>query len=448
MPLPDDDDFDYSRSVDLYLVGNSPEGDLVSSAQALMTIREWIRNSHLDGEDLSNPYIQSLAKEFKALQHMLIETLEPHCAPAADNTVRQPITHETASAQARPPVFTPPAPPVPAAPKVLQAGPAPMDAESTSAQLPLKRSTKPKPRSYAQVTLSAPHPRAPAPANTLFALAQALPGLPAERIVQLQQQAQGREPERKQKGPTFTSQGPLRKQVLMSFRTAQHRVNWDVSIVYRTVNTALMAATAATRVLSVGPAYDGYAFETTTVATTKEIDVIRGVMHTLLTPDSHVWVGLPQSTLYLKVLDVPFFHQGSEIRITTEQVMTALTQSPIWGDTCPTGPPRIIHNSKHMYFNIWDSQQGSTAKSLINKTLLFGKKACFIRAAAANPGTLLKVASAGMCETAVARVSRPQCIRQSGNKGLKSKCFGQNIRHLLSSWNEGRADDLVIYSIT
>ena len=34
---------------------------------------------------------------------------------------------------------------------------------------------------------------------------------------------------------------------------------------------------------------------------------------------------------------------------------------------------------------------------------------------------LLKVASAGTCEAAVARVSRPQCIRQSGNKGLKSE---------------------------
>ncbi|KAF9470544.1 hypothetical protein BDN70DRAFT_909506 [Pholiota conissans] len=42
-----------------------------------------------------------------------------------------------------------------------------------------------------------------------------------------------------------------------------------------------------------------------------------------------------------------------------------------------------------VYFNIWDSQQGSAAKSLIDKTLLFGKKACFIRAAAANPGTPL-----------------------------------------------------------
>ncbi|KAF9470546.1 hypothetical protein BDN70DRAFT_983496 [Pholiota conissans] len=347
-----DDDFDYSRSVNLYLAGNSLEGDLVLSAQALTTIREWIQNSHLDGEDLSNPYIQSLAKEFKALQHTLVKILEPHRAPAADNTVRQPVAHATASAQVRPPVFTPPAPHVPAAPSAQQAGPAPMDAESTSAQLPLKRckgkqpavpqpqpkkpvvpyqrggplppiprSMKPKPHFYAQVASSAPCPRAPAPANTLVILAQALPGLPAERIVQLQQQAQGRELERKHKAPAFTSQGPLRKQVLVSFGTAQHGVNWDVSIVYRTVNTALVAATAATRVLSVGPTYDGYAFETTTVATTKEIDVIRSVVHT--------------------------------------------TQSHL------------------VYFNIWDSQQGSAAKSLINKTLLFGKKAYFIHAAAA-----------------------------------------------------------------
>ncbi|KAF9470318.1 hypothetical protein BDN70DRAFT_939817, partial [Pholiota conissans] len=240
-------DFDYSRTVDLYLAGSSPEGDLVSSAQALSTIREWIRQGHLDGEDVSNPYIQSLAKEFKALQNTLVETLEPNRAPAADNTVRQPIAHATASAQARPPVFTPPAPPAP------QAGPTPMDAESTSAQPPPKRrkgkqpavpqpqpkrpvvpyqrggppppiprATKPKPRSYAQVASSTPRPRAPAPANTLVALAQALPGLPAERIVQLQQPAQGREPERKRKAPTFTSQGPSRKQVLVSFGTAQH----------------------------------------------------------------------------------------------------------------------------------------------------------------------------------------------------------------------------------
>ncbi|KAF9470506.1 hypothetical protein BDN70DRAFT_939650 [Pholiota conissans] len=50
MPPSDDVDFDYSRTIDLYLAGNSPEGDLVSFAQALSMIREWIRNGHLDGK--------------------------------------------------------------------------------------------------------------------------------------------------------------------------------------------------------------------------------------------------------------------------------------------------------------------------------------------------------------------------------------------------------------
>ncbi|KAF9471570.1 hypothetical protein BDN70DRAFT_938852 [Pholiota conissans] len=125
-----------------------------------------------------------------------------------------------------------------------------------------------------------------------------------------------------------------------------------------------MVATAATCILSIGPAYDGYVFKTTTVATTKEIDVISSIMHTLLTPDRHVWVGLSQSISYFKVLDVPFFHQGSETCITTNSMST-------------------------VYFNIWNSQQGSAAKLLINKTLLFGKKAHFIHATAANPSSPL-----------------------------------------------------------
>ncbi|KAF9473335.1 hypothetical protein BDN70DRAFT_937517 [Pholiota conissans] len=116
MPLNNGNNFDYSTSIDLYLAGTSPEGDLMLSAQALTMIREWIWCDHLDGEDLSNPYIQALAKKFKVL---------------GDNTIRQPVAHAAASTQARQLVFTPSAPP------------APMDTEFTSTQ-PLPKRCKGK----------------------------------------------------------------------------------------------------------------------------------------------------------------------------------------------------------------------------------------------------------------------------------------------------------------
>ena len=77
------------------------------------------------------------------------------------------------------------------------------------------------------------------------------------------------------------------------------------------------------------------------------------------------------------------------MKTTAADVERAFSESSLSID--PTGPPRVVRDSPKstscmVFFNIWDSQQGSQAKALIDRPITIMGYRCFIHAAHANPG--------------------------------------------------------------
>ncbi|TFK16350.1 hypothetical protein FA15DRAFT_662232, partial [Coprinopsis marcescibilis] len=238
---------------------------------------------------------------------------------------------------------------------------------------PVNRATRPLPQSSSYASAAKKAPAGPSLVN----LARAAPNLSAKRLLEVQREAEGSSKKKKKttSTPSFTSRGPSRKQVLVMFEGKAVPTGFPVNILMAGCNAALTRANGTTRVLAAQLAYDGLSLSTTSVANPKDIDIICAKVLEVC-PASHkdkTWVGLPTSTSYLKVLDVPFFRNIADGTLATaDDVANALKGSPLAQNIYFTGQPRLVRNSKHSttctaYFNIWDSPAGTKAKTLIGR---------------------------------------------------------------------------------
>ncbi|CAA7267346.1 unnamed protein product [Cyclocybe aegerita] len=98
-------------------------------------------------------------------------------------------------------------------------------------------------------------------------------------------------------------------------------------------------------------------------------------------------VVLPSSTSFIKILDVPYFDLKG-LKITQEALEKALRTS-VHAEVFAylSTKPRIDRNSAHstsctVYCNIWDSQQGTSAKKALGQPIFLAGQSCTIRPAA------------------------------------------------------------------
>ena len=80
---------------------------------------------------------------------------------------------------------------------------------------------------------------------------------------------------------------------------------------------------------------------------------------------------LPQSKLYLKILDLPYYADNTNNPVTSELVERVIKKSHIFNDIILTLKPQIIKASFHsdsavVWTNIWDLQSRFKAKNIIN----------------------------------------------------------------------------------
>jgi len=105
---------------------------------------------------------------------------------------------------------------------------------------------------------------------------------------------------------SFTAPGPTHCQVLVSFGKGL-APNLNIARLYNAVNQALTTAHAKVTVLFSGPAYDGYSLTTSQVANVKDLEIIHSTVAPLLPTGLQYWVGLPTYTLFVKIIDIPYY---------------------------------------------------------------------------------------------------------------------------------------------
>ena len=193
--------------------------------------------------------------------------------------------------------------------------------------------------------------------------------------------------------PASTTKGPPRTQIMVLFNEKDGQIpTIDGGFVVRGMNDILQRAGSELRVLSGSQAYGGWSLRTTDVPNERDLNAARGWITQVLPAWSrNLWVGLPQSTSYLAIHGVPKYKVGGNLTVYSD-IDSAFEASPLSEHYIPTARPRVINSesksstSVTVYFNIWDSQAGTRAKALNNKTInILGRK-CLIRSTPRQPG--------------------------------------------------------------
>jgi len=382
----------------LRLVGNygSAEQDTEAIAAALLTATTWFQTTYSRPDVFADMFIApKLKKRMVAFaqaaeRHPIFQGERDLASMEAEmETIRLPL---------------PPGPSTPALPAPMAQDPPPRRPADRKGKAPIRTAPRPQPikpvvafqRPPPPINL-ATHPRksfAATVRNTKGPVKTAAPTIQPAAAQSAAGPSRPETPRKRKSVPSFTAPGPTRRQVLVSFGKGL-APNLDVARLHTAVNQALSAAHAKVAVLSSGPAYDGYSLTTSQVANNKDLELIRGVVAPLLPTGLQYWVGLPTSTSFVKIVDVPYYSNlVNKVKTTVTEVKAAIAASPLAENFKYAADPRIVRNSDasttaKVYINIWDSQAGTRAKGIIDKPILFGTCSCYVRAATANPGAPL-----------------------------------------------------------
>jgi hypothetical protein len=188
----------------------------------------------------------------------------------------------------------------------------------------------------------------------------------------------------------MTTAGPTRQQVLFTVDDATVRVDFERCTC--TLNNFLSSQKVNLRVESTTCAYGGWALSTNTSPTLAQVILIRTSLteHYWSKPSFKVEAYIPASKSYLKLVDVPRFSSG-RIPTTGEAIEEAMRLLAHCSRFLLAGNIRVVANSRQLdmstaFFEVWDSRSGSLVRSLIRRTVQFGRWSLRIVETRAMPG--------------------------------------------------------------
>jgi len=99
---------------------------------------------------------------------------------------------------------------------------------------------------------------------------------------------------------------------------------------------------------------------------------------------------LPQSKSYLKIMGLPYLRTDGN-KITSKNIIDFIKHINLFENISLATKPHIIKASPKsdmaiIWFDIWDTQNGSKAKLLINHSFNLGHHIAMVRATNMNPG--------------------------------------------------------------
>ena len=135
----------------------------------------------------------------------------------------------------------------------------------------------------------------------------------------------------------------------------------------------------------------GVSINTNSVPNTSNLNTIEKYLKSInSTGNDKVLVPqLPQSKSYLKITSIPYIQPNGN-KLTSNDITTTMKYLELFEPMNLTVKPKVIKASPKsdiaiIWFDIWDSQNGSKAKLLINHSFNFGKYIATIRATNINP---------------------------------------------------------------
>jgi len=240
------------------------------------------------------------------------------------------------------------------------------------------------PRSYAQVSSSA---------NDILKLRDAFPALPNKKIIEIHNATLNSSQPKKKKKIVTTTKGPSRKQAIVPI-LGQHitSIMNNAGIHVNVINGMLKGIKSTLRAEFIRPATQSIIITTNNVPAPSDFSIIERYIKSIdgIGINEVAVPRLPQSKSYLKITGIPYL-QSNGLAINSDDISNYLKNSELFEGITLAAKPRVIKASPKsdmaiVWVDIWDSQNGSKAKALINHSFNFGKHIATFRGTSMNPG--------------------------------------------------------------
>jgi len=190
-----------------------------------------------------------------------------------------------------------------------------------------------------------------------------------------------------------TTKGPSRKQaIILVHNDLVENIMGDTSTYVFQINVLLKNVKSSMCSEFIHPCSGGIAIVTNNVPNPSDLSIIEKYFKSVEGINSNDIPSprLPQSKSYLKITGLPYLRADGN-KITSENVTDFMKHIDLFENVPLATKPCIIKASPKsdmaiIWFDIWDTQNGSKAKSLINHSFNLGRHIATVRATNMNPG--------------------------------------------------------------
>jgi len=191
----------------------------------------------------------------------------------------------------------------------------------------------------------------------------------------------------------FTTKGPSRKQaIILVHNDLAESIMGDASTHVFQINALLKNFKSLMCSKFICPCSGGITIITNDIPNPSDLSIIEKYFKSVEGINSNDIPSprLPQSKLYLKITGLPYLRADSN-KITSENITDFMKHIDLFENISLATKPHIIKASPKsdmaiIWFDIWDTQNGSKAKLLINHSFNLGCHIATVRATNMNPG--------------------------------------------------------------
>jgi len=249
-------------------------------------------------------------------------------------------------------------------------------------------STKGKSSSYSPMSYT----QATNAMASILKIKKAFPALPNKKILEIYDAAFPK-PDNKGCRIQHTMKGPSRKQAIVPTPdNIKDTIMGEANTHIFQINMLLKSIKSTTRAKFICPCPGGISINTNSILNTSDLNIIERYLKSIngTGNDEVLAPRLPQSKSYLKITGISYIQPNGN-KLTSDNITTTMKQLELFEPVNLAAKPRVIKASPKsdmtiIWFDIWDSQNGSKAKLLINHSFNFGRYITTIRATNMNPG--------------------------------------------------------------
>jgi len=229
-------------------------------------------------------------------------------------------------------------------------------------------------------------------ASNVLQIKEAFPVLPNKKILKIHNAAFYHSSSKTKKIQP-TTKGPFRKQaiILVPLDLAKNIMGNASTHIFQ-INALLKKIKSTMHTKFICPCAGGISIITNNVPNPSNLSIIEKYFKSVegLNSNNIQSPKLPQSKSYLKIMDLPYLRADGN-RITSENVVNFMKHTDLFEAVSLVSKSQIIKASPKsdiaiIWFDIWDTQSSSKAKSLINHSFNLGQYIATVRVTNMNPG--------------------------------------------------------------